>query len=141
MFCKKGALEILQNLEENTSAFFDMIKLQTSRLPLYWKADSGTGVYTCEFCEISKNTVSPFPGNIFFWGTASGYFNTYSNVLYALKLCFSLNHSFPMHLFSTFWKHQKTLGFLMFSGNREKVHWEKISWSARLCLEDLVTVV
>ena len=33
-----------------------------------------------------------------------------------------LIHSFPMHPFSTPWKHQKTLRF---SGGRERVHWEQ----------------
>ena len=34
-----------------------------------------------------------------------------------------LTHSFPMHPFSTPWKHQKTVRF---SGGRENVHWEKM---------------
>ena len=35
-----------------------------------------------------------------------------------------------MHPFSTPWKHQKTLGFRMFSRGRERVHWEQIVKSA-----------
>ena len=37
-----------------------------------------------------------------------------------------LTHLFPMHSFSTPWKHQKTLSFLMFSGGRERVPWEQM---------------
>ena len=40
-----------------------------------------------------------------------------------------LNHLFPIHPFCTPWKHQKILrfyGFLMFSGGREKGHWEQM---------------
>ena len=36
-----------------------------------------------------------------------------------------LTYLFPLHPFSTPWKHQKIFGFLMFSGGREKVHWER----------------
>ena len=35
----------------------------------------------------------------------------------------TLNHSFPMHLFFTPWKHY---GFLMLSGDRERMHWERM---------------
>ena len=35
----------------------------------------------------------------------------------------SLTHSFAMHPFSTPWKHY---GFLISSGGREKVHWERM---------------
>ena len=38
-----------------------------------------------------------------------------------------LTHSFPMHPFSTPWKHLKT--FVMFSGGRERVHWENMGQS------------
>ena len=40
---------------------------------------------------------------------------------------FYLTHFFPMHSFSTPWE-QKTSGFLMFSGGRERVHWEQMGW-------------
>ena len=33
---------------------------------------------------------------------------------------FDLSHLFPMHSFSTLWKHQKTLRFFMFSGGRQR---------------------
>ena len=36
---------------------------------------------------------------------------------------FNLTHSFPMHLFSTPWKYQKTERF---SGDKEMVHWVSI---------------
>ena len=39
-------------------------------------------------------------------------------------------HSFPMHPFSTPWKHQKTL-MLMFSEVRERVYWERMAWRLR----------
>ena len=35
-----------------------------------------------------------------------------------------LTHLFPMHPSSTPRKHQKTFSFLMFSGDRERVHWK-----------------
>ena len=35
-----------------------------------------------------------------------------------------LTYSFPMHPFSTPWKHQKTERFWCFQGGRERVHWE-----------------
>ena len=38
------------------------------------------------------------------------------------KVTIILTHSFPMHPFSTPWK---TCGFLMFSGGRERLHWER----------------
>ena len=40
-----------------------------------------------------------------------------------------LTHLFPIHPFSSAWKHKKIQGFLMFSGGtggRERVHWEKM---------------
>ena len=38
-----------------------------------------------------------------------------------------LTYSFPMHPFSTPWKHQKTLRFFMFSGgSRERMHCERM---------------
>ena len=36
----------------------------------------------------------------------------------------------PMHIFSTPWKRQKTLRFLMFSGGRERVHWKQMGLGA-----------
>ena len=36
----------------------------------------------------------------------------------------TLTRLFPMHPFSTPWKHQKNLWFSDFSGGKEKVHWE-----------------
>ena len=38
----------------------------------------------------------------------------------------SLTYLSPMQPFFTSLKHQKTLRFLMFSGNRERVHWEQM---------------
>ena len=37
-----------------------------------------------------------------------------------------LTHLFSMHLFSTPWKYKKSLGFLMLSRGRERVHWEQM---------------
>ena len=39
-----------------------------------------------------------------------------------------LIHSLPMHPFSTLWKHQKTLHFLMFSGGTERVHRKRMRY-------------
>ena len=67
VFYKKGVLEISQNSQENTCARLSfLIKLQAWSLLLYWK-ETLTQVFSCQFCEISKN--------IFFtehvWTTAS----------------------------------------------------------------------
>ena len=60
MFCKKKVFfEISQNSQENTCAWASfLIKLQVLGLQLYLKRDSGTGVFACELCKISKNTFS-----------------------------------------------------------------------------------
>ena len=47
-------------------------------------------------------------------------------VLNAPMKCITLTHSFPMHYFSTPWKHQKILLFSGVSGGRERVHWERM---------------
>ena len=39
-----------------------------------------------------------------------------------------LIHSLPMHPFSTPWKHQKTLRFLMLSGGTKRVHWKRMRY-------------
>ena len=61
-FIKKVFLEILQDSQENTCARFSfLIKLQVSGLQLYQKRDNFikkeilAQVFSCEFCEISKN--------------------------------------------------------------------------------------
>ena len=47
------------------------------------------------------------------------------NYMLTQKIC--LTHSFPMHPFSTPWKHQKTLRFSdVFREGRERVHWEQM---------------
>ena len=49
-------LEIPQNWQENTCAWVSfLVKVQARGLQIYYKRDSGTGVF-CEFCGISKNT-------------------------------------------------------------------------------------
>ena len=42
---------------------------------------------------------------------------------YNVVSLFALTYLFPVHPFSTPWKHQKTPGFLMFSRGRERMHW------------------
>ena len=55
---KKVVLEISQNLQENTCARVSfLIRLQGSDLQLYLKKTLAQ-VFSCEFCEISKNTFS-----------------------------------------------------------------------------------
>ena len=55
---KKVFLEISQNSQENICARISfLIKLQSSGLQLYKKRGSDT-VFSCKFCEISKNTFS-----------------------------------------------------------------------------------
>ena len=53
----KVFLEISQNSQENCRArasFF--IKLQASALQLYFKKETPAQVFSCEFCDFSKNT-------------------------------------------------------------------------------------
>ena len=46
-----------------------------------------------------------------------------------LLISFSLlTHSFPVHPFSTPWKYQKTVRFLMFSVGRERVYSKRMGW-------------
>ena len=50
-------LEILQNSQESTCDRVSfLIKLQASALSAFIKKESLTQVFSCEFCEISKNT-------------------------------------------------------------------------------------
>ena len=51
-----------------------------------------------------------------------------------------LTYLFPLHTFSTPWKHQKIFGFLMFSGGRERVHWERKGEKWNWTLRNLVTL-
>ena len=65
----KVFLKISQNSQENTCARVSfLIKLQDWGLQLFEKRDSGSGVFACKFCEISKNTF--FTEHL--WTTASG---------------------------------------------------------------------
>ena len=46
VFCKKSVLKNLQNSQENTCIGVSfLIKLQTWDFQLYWKRDSGTGIF------------------------------------------------------------------------------------------------
>ena len=57
MFCKKVSLKIRQDSQENTCfrVFFNkVVGLQALRLQLYQK-ETRVQVFSCEFCEISKN--------------------------------------------------------------------------------------
>ena len=97
---KKEFLEISKNSEENicTRVFF-LIRLQAS----------GAGV-SCEFCEISKN--------IFSYRTPS----VVASVIWVFLKMFPLvagnmlTHFMPRISFYTPGKHQKTCGYLKFSG-------------------------
>ena len=56
MFCKKGVLRNSQNLQEKTCARVSfLIKLQTEACNFINK-ETLAQVFSCEFCEISKNT-------------------------------------------------------------------------------------
>ena len=55
VFCKKGVLEISQNSQESTCARDSfLIKLQAKAWN-FIKKESLRLVFSCEFCEISKN--------------------------------------------------------------------------------------
>ena len=54
---KKMFLEILQNLQENTCASLFLIKLQIEACN-FIKKETLAQVFSCEFCEISKNAFS-----------------------------------------------------------------------------------
>ena len=65
---KQVFLEISQNLQEDTCARVSfLIKLQASGLQLYLKKETLAQVFSCEFCEISKNIF--FTENL--WTTVS----------------------------------------------------------------------
>ena len=61
-------LEILQNSRENTCARVFLIKLQVLACNLI-KKETQAQVFSCEFCEISKNTF--FTEH--FWATVSAF--------------------------------------------------------------------
>ena len=52
---KKVFLEISQNSQENTCLFFNKVE---GLRPASLLKDTLTQVFSCEFCEISKNTFS-----------------------------------------------------------------------------------
>ena len=55
---KKVSLEITQHLQENTCARVSfLIKLQTLRLATLLKKETLAQVFSCKYCEISKNTL------------------------------------------------------------------------------------
>ena len=62
---------------------------------------------------------------VFFYYATSYYFLTIS-CFGKRTLHILLTHSFPMHPFSTPRNIRKPLAFLMFSGGRERVHWERM---------------
>ena len=88
-------------------------------------------VFSSEFCEILQKT---FFTVYLLANTAMGYSISSIKMLPSSYLISkaaaiggqNLTHSFPKHPFSTPWKHQKTYGFQMFSGGRERVHWEQM---------------
>ena len=50
-----------------------------------------------------------------------------SNAMVKKDLCpRTLTYLFPMHPFSTSWKHKKTIRFSDVFRGRERVHWEKM---------------
>ena len=58
VFCKKGVLDISQNSQENIYARISfLIKLQAS-VCNFIKKETLAQVFSCEFCEVSKNTFS-----------------------------------------------------------------------------------
>ena len=48
------------------------------------------------------------------------------SLVHSWKLCLILTHFSPVSHFYTPWKHQKTFGFLTFSGSIEMWHWIKM---------------
>ena len=52
VFCKKGVLEISQNSQENACTRDSFLKLQAN----FIKEESLARVFSCKFCETSKNT-------------------------------------------------------------------------------------
>ena len=55
---KKVFFEISQNSQENTCASLFLIKLQAMGPATLLKKETLAQVFSCEFCEISKNTFS-----------------------------------------------------------------------------------
>ena len=56
-FCEKGVLENSQNSQENTCTIVSFLKSQASACN-FIKKEALAQVFSCEFCEISKNTFS-----------------------------------------------------------------------------------
>ena len=78
VLCKKVFLEISQNSQEKTCARVSfLIKLQACNLI---KKATLAQVFSCEFCEISKNTFFTEP----LWTTAS-----FSIIILSTKKCYS----------------------------------------------------
>ena len=102
---EKMFLKILQNSQENTCARVSfLIKLQA----LLWNFQE-------HFFNRTPRTI------------ASDMFKIAFHI--ATKEHNILAHLLPMHSFSTPWKQQKTVGFLLFSGDEERVHWgERVHW-------------
>ena len=78
---KKGVVEISQNSQKNTCArVFFWIKLHAQACN-FIKKENLAQVFFCEFCEISKNTLSyrtpPVTASIGYWLTENWYFLTW----------------------------------------------------------------
>ena len=56
VFCKKGVLEISQNSQENTCARVSFLLKLKKRKKEILTQETLTQAFSCEFCEISKNT-------------------------------------------------------------------------------------
>ena len=68
----------------------------------------------------------PFTRLSYFYVTITRDFERFQYFHFTKPTCQKpiLIHSFPVHPLSTPWK---SCGFLMFSGDRERVHWERLS--------------
>ena len=52
----------------------------------------------------------------------------------------TLTYFWPMSSFYTPWQHQKTKGFLVFSGGIRMEHWLKMSWRNWFCLVPKISI-
>ena len=67
MFCKNGFLKNFANIQANTCARASfLIKLQAWGLQFCWKRDCYK-VFSCEFCEVFKNTFFKNISGACFW--------------------------------------------------------------------------
>ena len=112
-YVKKVFLKISKKLQENTCARVSfLIKLQSSGLQLHLKKDSGTSVFLWILKIFSEHLfLQNTSGRLLLEYKLYVELTTVKASLDIICTSFTLTHLFPMHPFSTPWKHQRTVRF------------------------------